>query len=57
VKTNGSQIVAKVHGDINPLLQQLAKLPVKDVEITHLPLEEIFMSFYRTKEPSPGASK
>lgn len=47
VHAEGDQLIAKVHGDINPLLRHLSKQDVKDIEITHLPLEEIFLGFYQ----------
>ena len=37
----------KVKGDINPTVSKLAKIEVKDLEITHVSLEDIFMEFYR----------
>ncbi|PIU24630.1 hypothetical protein COT12_00055 [Candidatus Berkelbacteria bacterium CG08_land_8_20_14_0_20_39_8] len=38
----------KVKGDINPIIEKLAKIKVKDLEITHASLEDIFMEFYTT---------
>lgn len=37
----------KVKGDINPVVAKLAKIEVKDLEITHVSLEDIFMEFYK----------
>lgn len=37
----------KVKGDINPIIEKLAKIKVKDVEIVHVSLEDIFMEFYK----------
>ncbi|MCX6810465.1 MAG: ABC transporter ATP-binding protein [Candidatus Berkelbacteria bacterium] len=37
----------KVKGDINPVMEKLAKIKVKDLEITHVSLEDIFMEFYQ----------
>ncbi|MEI6144490.1 MAG: ABC transporter ATP-binding protein [Candidatus Berkelbacteria bacterium] len=37
----------KVKGDINPVVEKLAKIKVKDLEITHVSLEDIFMEFYQ----------
>jgi ABC-2 type transport system ATP-binding protein len=48
VRAEGNQLIVKVHGDINPLVRQIAKEHVKDIEITHLPLEDVFMEFYRS---------
>ncbi len=36
----------RVTGDLNPLLSQLAKHKVADLEITHASLEDIFLEFY-----------
>lgn len=43
----GSHLLLKVRGDLNPLLAFLAKHPVKDVEITHANLEDTFMEYYK----------
>jgi len=54
--TDGSQLIKefsdglalKVRGDIKPLLVKLSAIKnLKDVEISHASLEEIFMEFYR----------
>jgi hypothetical protein len=50
VQQQDTQLLLKVQGDINPVLQFLATQAVRDIEITHLPLEEVFMSYYR-QEP------
>ena len=39
-----------VDGDIQPLLQQLATLPIKDLTFPEPDLEEVFMAYYRKKE-------
>ena len=43
--TNGI-VLLKVKGDINPLIKKLATVKLKDLEITHVSLEDIFMEFY-----------
>jgi len=40
-------ITLKVKGNINPIIEKLAKIKVKDLEITHVSLEDIFMEFYQ----------
>lgn len=40
-------VILKVKGDINSLIEKLAKVKVKDLEITHVSLEDIFMEFYK----------
>lgn len=37
----------KVKGDINPTVAKLAKIEVKDLEIAHVTLEDIFMEYYK----------
>jgi len=43
---NGS-IKLKIKGDINPTIAKLAKIEVKDLEIAHVSLEDIFLEFYK----------
>jgi len=40
-------LIIEVKGDINPILAQITKYPVRDIEITHATLEEIFLEFYQ----------
>lgn len=40
-------IVLSVKGDINPLIKLLGKYKIKDLQITHGTLEEIFLEFYQ----------
>ena len=40
------QLICKVKGDLNPILNKLAGYSVKDVEITHASLEDAFMEYY-----------
>jgi ABC-2 type transport system ATP-binding protein len=40
-------ISLRVRHDINPVLKELARYDVHDVEITHASLEDIFMQFYK----------
>lgn len=39
-------IVLGVKGDINPLIKSLSQYKIKDLEISHASLEEIFLEFY-----------
>ncbi len=39
-------LVLRVHGDLNQLLARLARHPVKDLQINHASLEEVFMRYY-----------
>src|SRR3972149_7495448 len=43
-------LVLNSKGDINIVLQKLAKNQIKDLEITHATLEEVFLEFYRGGE-------
>lgn len=40
-------VALKVKGDINETVSKLAKIKVKDLEITHVSLEDIFLEFYQ----------
>jgi len=47
IKELSDGILLSVQGEIAPLLQRLAILPVKDIEIKHASLEDTFLEFYR----------
>jgi ABC-2 type transport system ATP-binding protein len=47
VESSSTRVKLKVSGDINRFLDILAKLKVKDLTITHAPLEEIFLEYYQ----------
>jgi ABC-2 type transport system ATP-binding protein len=40
-------ISMKVKGDIEPMVQLLGKLPVRDLKIEHATLEDIFIEYYK----------
>ena len=40
-------VVFHVKGDIAPVLRELGRLPLEDVEVHHASLEEIFMEYYQ----------
>ena len=42
-----NNLVLSVKGNINPLIKKLNKYKLKDLEIRHAALEEIFLEFYR----------
>ncbi|MHB1864711.1 MAG: ABC transporter ATP-binding protein [Candidatus Saccharimonadales bacterium] len=42
-----NKLTLKVQGDINPILKELVKHKLNNLEITHPPLEEVFMDYYR----------
>ncbi|HBG81672.1 TPA: ABC transporter ATP-binding protein [candidate division CPR2 bacterium] len=43
-------LVLNVKGDINQILREISKYEVKDVEINHASLEDIFLEYYERKE-------
>lgn len=46
-KDLGDGVVLNVTGDIRPLLRKLDDFKIKDLEITHSNLEDIFLKFYK----------
>jgi len=40
-------IILKVHGNINPTVQAASRYKLKDLEVTHANLEDIFLEYYR----------
>jgi len=47
---NARDMHLMVRGDVNPLLQRLAQLDVRDVTITTPEIEDVFLSFYNGTE-------
>ena len=47
-KTLEKGFLLTVTGDIRPLLRKLDNFKVKDIEITHSSLEDVFLEFYRS---------
>ncbi len=43
--------LAEIRGPVQPFLAELALLPVKDLEMGHASLEEIFLDYYRPQAP------
>jgi ABC-2 type transport system ATP-binding protein len=43
----GSDLIIGFRGDIDPLIKELAKHKIKEIEISHATLEEIFLEFYK----------
>jgi ABC-2 type transport system ATP-binding protein len=43
-------LIITAGGDINPIVKKLAKHELKDVDITHASLEEVFLKFYERKK-------
>ena len=46
VSVDGHTLRLRVLGDINPLLEAIAKLDVRDLEVTAPSLEELFLQYY-----------
>ena len=44
---HASTATLRVRGDINPIIKLLARQKIKDIQITHADLEDIFMEFYK----------
>lgn len=47
IREIGDGIVIDAKGDINPILKKITEFPVRDIEISHATLEEIFLEFYQ----------
>jgi ABC-type uncharacterized transport system ATPase subunit len=45
-----------VLGDVNPILDRIAGLDVRDIAITTPDIEDIFLRFYDAADPAPGAA-
>jgi ABC-2 type transport system ATP-binding protein len=52
VSFSNGLITLKVKGDINPIIEKLVKIKVKDLEIVHVSLEDIFLEFYESPAKS-----
>lgn len=44
---NGKHMLLKVKGDLNPLINKLSAYKLKDLEVTHANLEDIFLEYYK----------
>lgn len=45
-KTKDNSLAIKVKGDIQEILRLLAPEQIRDIEVTHSPLEDLFMEYY-----------
>jgi ABC-2 type transport system ATP-binding protein len=41
-------LILSVKGDIDPLMKKIAHYKIKDLEVTHASLEEVFLEFYKS---------
>lgn len=46
-KISGDGISFKLKGDIDPVIKELSKFNLYDLEVTHASLEDVFMEFYK----------
>ena len=47
VNSSPGRIVLRARGGVNQLIRELGKQDLKDLEITHAPLEDVFMEYYK----------
>lgn len=47
IREVGDGFIIDAKGDINPILKKITEFPVRDIEISHATLEEIFLEFYQ----------
>ena len=47
IKDSPDGVVLRVKGDINPVLERIKQYDLRDIEITHESLEQVFLEFYR----------
>jgi ABC-2 type transport system ATP-binding protein len=45
---DGVYVRLSVRGDVAPVLSELSRMPIDDIEIHHASLEEIFLEYYQT---------
>jgi ABC-2 type transport system ATP-binding protein len=50
IEQGGTRVVLLVTGELNPLLQVLARHPVRQLSLPEPSLEEAFLEFYRGDE-------
>lgn len=50
IKQQGNSFIFKIFGELQPVLQKLADLPVEDVMISKPDLENVFLNFYRREK-------
>jgi len=50
VELIADRLLITTSGDLNPIMQKLAKHKILDIEIVHASLEDIFMKFYERSE-------
>jgi beta-exotoxin I transport system ATP-binding protein len=53
----GREVHVMVQGDVNPLLDAIARLDVRDIAITTPDVEDLFLRYYRADEPGAEAQE
>ncbi|MDZ4063941.1 MAG: ABC transporter ATP-binding protein, partial [Coriobacteriia bacterium] len=53
-RTADNAVVAKLSGDLDGALRKLLEQPIKDIQIEHASLEEIFLEYYGHIEGEVG---
>jgi ABC-2 type transport system ATP-binding protein len=48
-REDGMQVTLQVEGDIDGLIRALGEMPVRDLETSRPSLEEVFLSYYKTR--------
>ncbi len=56
VRVADGRLTCRLEGDVGPFLAAIAGAPITDMTIEPARLEEAFLEFYETDDPSPAAS-
>jgi ABC-2 type transport system ATP-binding protein len=56
LSSSGRDVHLMVRGDVNQLLDRIAKVNVRDIAITTPDIEDVFLRFYGTDAPAPAPS-
>jgi ABC-2 type transport system ATP-binding protein len=56
LSSSGRDVHLMVRGDVNQLLDRIAKINVRDIAITTPDIEDVFLRFYGTDAPAPASS-
>jgi ABC-2 type transport system ATP-binding protein len=54
--SSGRDVHLMVRGDVNEVLDRIAKLNVRDIAITTPDIEDVFLRFYGSEPPEPAAA-
>ncbi|MCL5093913.1 MAG: ABC transporter ATP-binding protein [Patescibacteria group bacterium] len=49
LKREDNELLLKIKGDLNPVIKVLSAMKLRDLEVTHATLEEVFLEFYGRK--------